>query len=290
MTRIKLKCFIGAVLLHFLNASSVAQGIYPPQAGEPGSTAIPADSICFRDWAISCQANFGPQRIDEPTGALAGAGALTYAIGKADAPLCISLGDGGEAILQFSAPIYNGEGFDFAVFENGFLQAGGAFLELAFVEVSSNGIDYFRFPSVSLTDTNQQIESFGLIDASNINNLAGKYISGFGTPFDLSDIADNELLDKQRITHVKIIDCIGSIDTNFASFDANGNVINDPWPTPFESGGFDLDAVGVIHSLIPVGIAGPNQITRKQNTYGNFDLLGRMVKNPNGTSEIRLQY
>ena len=26
-------------------------------------------------------------------------------------------------------------------------------------------------------------------------------------------------------------------------------MINDPWPTPFASSGFDLDAVGVIHDL-----------------------------------------
>lgn len=290
MKSIKLNCAIGAFVFTLSFSTSNAQGIYPPQAGEVGSTAIPADSSCFRDWAVSCQAQFGPQRIDEPAGAKAGAGALTYALGKADAPLCLSLGDGGVAILQFSAPIYDGEGFDFAVFENGFIQSGGAFLELAFVEVSSNGVDYFRFPSVSLTDTSQQIESFGLLDASNLNNLAGKYIGGFGTPFDLSDIPDTILLNKQRITHIKVVDCIGNIDSNFAAFDANGNAINDPWPTPFESGGFDLDAVGVINSLIPLGIANPSQMTRKQGAINNFDLLGRMVKNPGEQSNIQFQY
>jgi hypothetical protein len=33
----------------------------------------------------------------------------------------------------------------------------------------------------------------------------------------------------------------------YATYDINNNPINDPFPTAFSSGGFDLDAVGVIH-------------------------------------------
>jgi hypothetical protein len=31
-------------------------------------------------------------------------------------------------------------------------------------------------------------------------------------------------------------------------------MINDPWPTPFPNGGFDLDAIGVIHQNTSVGL------------------------------------
>ena len=61
-------------------------------------------------------------------------------------------------------------------------------------------------------------------------------------------------LDVNHITHVKIIDVVGSIDNFFARRDASARKINDPWPTPFESSGFDLDAVGVLHQLSGNGI------------------------------------
>ena len=56
-------------------------------------------------------------------------------------------------------------------------------------------------------------------------------------------------LDKDHITHVRIIDVIGNIDPEYATYDCQGNPINDPWPTPFASCGMDLDAVGVIHDI-----------------------------------------
>jgi hypothetical protein len=49
---------------------------------------------------------------------------------------------------------------------------------------------------------------------------------------------------------------VGSIQPPYASFDAENRLINDPWPTPFPSAGFDLDAVGVIHQ----GVAGKNEL------------------------------
>ena len=71
----------------------------------------------------------------------------------------------------------------------------------------------------------------------------------FGTPFDLQELVGNPGLDIDNITHVKIIDVIGSIDPTVGTFDAQGTIINDPFPTEFESGGFDLNAIGVIHSV-----------------------------------------
>jgi hypothetical protein len=59
-------------------------------------------------------------------------------------------------------------------------------------------------------------------------------------------------LDINNITHVKIIDVIGNINEPYSSYDSQGNIINDPFPTPFETGGFDLDAIGVIHSFVGI--------------------------------------
>jgi hypothetical protein len=83
--------------------------------------------------------------------------------------------------------------------------------------------------------------------------LAGKYRQGYGTPFDLEELAGTPGLNVNDVKYVRIIDVVGSIDDNYATYDSFGNKINDPWPTPFDSSGFDLEAVGVIHSLACAG-------------------------------------
>ncbi len=222
-------------------------GPYAPSAGEPNSTAISKDDPNFVAWATGVTIQRGYVDINEPGLGYVSYGNDSNALGKAegDSYDVISLGDGGTATVTFEYPITNGPGYDFAVFENSFSKD---FLELAFVEVSSDGNNFFRFNSVSLTPTNTQVGSFGTLDTTNLHNLAGKYCQGYGTPFDLEELADvNSLLDINFITHVRIIDVVGCIEDEYASYDSLGNKINDPWPTPFSTGGFDLDAVGVIH-------------------------------------------
>ena len=187
---------------------------YPPAAGMQGTTAIHADSSCFVAWAIGIEIERGYINMADTTYSIEGNNKASHgnpfdAIGKANNSV-VSLGDKGVAIITFEYPIINGDGWDFAVFENGL---NDNFLELAFVEVSSNGIDYFRFPSVSLTQTENQTGGFGSSDPTLIHNLAGKYRVYYGTPFNLDDIEDDISLDKQNITHVKIIDVGGSIDS-----------------------------------------------------------------------------
>lgn len=229
-------------LFALLNNNSQAQ--YAPPAGQPGTTAIAGDSSVFIDWASDCEIMLGFVDISNEILGYPKVGDNTSAIGSYDFNI-VSLGDGGTAILSFSTPIANGVGWDFAVFENSFSHD---FLELATVEVSSNGYDYFAFNSTSLTPFNHQVESFGTLAAENLNNLAGKYIGGYGVPFDLEELAAYENLNIDSIVSVKITDVIGCVDTNYATYDSQGNIINDPWPTPFESSGFDLDAVGVINN------------------------------------------
>jgi hypothetical protein len=68
-------------------------------------------------------------------------------------------------------------------------------------------------------------------------------------PFDLAELRHvSPLLDIQRITQVRVVDIIGTNDPALASFDAVGHIIIDPYPTPFFSGGFDLDAVGAFYA------------------------------------------
>ncbi len=218
-----------------LQTDSVVAGPYPPAAGQPGSTAVAKNDPNIVAWATGW------------TNYLVGSGcdpswqtpekALGPAQGTSTDIVC--LGNGGQITLTFDVWIVDGPGWDFAVFENSF---SDTFLELAFVEVSSNGVDYFRFPNASLTAS--PVGGFGSVDPTNIDNLAGKYRAGFGTPFDLAQLAGvSPLLNVQAISHVKIVDIVG----DGSALDSFGRPIYDPHPTS-GSGGFDLEAVGVINA------------------------------------------
>lgn len=228
---------------------------------------MPRDDARIKGWATGV-ADFSPGPMDV---SLPGLGVVAYgmpenALGPADvgdpekqpepgtigpAP-AVSLGDGGSITLIFTPPLADGEGPDLAVFENSFRDT---FLELAFVEVSSDGVTFFRFPAVSLTPTTQQATLSTALDPTNLHNLAGKYRARYGTPFDLRELAVHEAegLNLQRVTHVRIVDVVGSINPLYGSRDSLGNLVNDPWPTAFETGGFDLDAVAALN-VAPEGL------------------------------------
>ena len=96
--------------------------------------------------------------------------------------------------------------------------------------------------------------TFGILDATQLNNLAGKYRGRYGVPFDLNELSGESGLDINHIVAIRLVDVVGSLSPLWQSFDQEGRIINDPWPTPFETGGFDLDAVGVIHNQNNTGI------------------------------------
>ena len=229
---------------------------FAPASCFPGTTAMHADSSAFVAWATGCTVERGPKRIDKPNSPLVSFGDETLALGQPGGTMdVVSLGDGGTATLTFDSPIYNGKGPDFAVFENGLHPDTDPtmtlyFLELAFVEVSSDGEHFFRFPAVTHVQYETQLANADAIDPSQIHNFAGKYEAMYGTPFDLDEVEDNVLLNKDRITHIRLVDVVGCISIDScARYDSQGHIVNDPWPTAFNSGGFDLDAVGVIYDL-----------------------------------------
>ncbi len=241
-----------------LSVTVLAQ--YPPPAGQPGSTAIHHDSSVIIGWAttgidvVRGYINIADTNVQYFGNNRASFGTILYISGPSD-EYVMSLGDGGSVVLTFEEPIGNGAGADFAVFENSFTDT---FLELAFVEVSSDGTRFVRFPAVSLTSQTVQVGTFGNSDATKIHNLAGKYRGQYGVPFDLEDLKDSIGVNLNHITHVKIIDAVGYLQSPFVTFDSQGNKINDPWPTPFDTGGFDLESIGVIHY-------GPNSVDEIAN-------------------------
>lgn len=235
--------------------------------GTEGCTAIHFDNPYILGWATGCTITRGYQDIANPT-TLVTYGEESVGIGPSSESTldAVSLGDGGIAVLTFGMPIQNGEGFDFAVFENAL---NDTFLELAFVEVSSDGIHFVRFPATSNTQDTLQINNGGSVDATQIDNLAGKYRVGWGTPFDLEQLADSANLDINNITHVKLIDVVGSIDPQFGTRDQYGQIINDPYPTDFYSSGFDLTGVAVLNGWTPGTGINDHVATQKLQAYPN---------------------
>jgi hypothetical protein len=175
--------------------------------------------------------------------------------------------------LSFDTPITNGLGADFAAFENGFVSdhttgagsfAGEMFAELGYVEVSTNGTNFARFPSSFLNYPGGEglpaNTNYLTLDVSNIHNLVGQHANNYGqswgTAFDLDDLLNNPLVlyglvDLNEINYVRIVDIPG--DGTFE--DAQNNSIYDPWVT-WGTGGLDFDALGVIHqAAVPVPAA-----------------------------------
>lgn len=217
-------------------------------------------------WADGVQ-SFAPASSGSPPSAAAAA------LGPAGSGL-VSLGDlsaaqigvlpPGQITLQFSHVFRNGAGWDLAVFENAgtFFTSPFVFGELAYVEVSSNGVDFARFPSTSLNvepgsgspDTELNVafgRNFAGINATNVHNLAGIHPLKVGTAFDLDDLLPHPLaiagtLDLNHIGYVRLVDIPG----NGAFLDSQGRPVLDAWQTGGGSGGFDLDAVGARY-LVP---------------------------------------
>lgn len=250
---------------------------FAPPAGQAGTTAVYKDSAAIVSWANAvADFNRGASDIANGWGTLTSFGNENEALGYAQGNSVdvVSLGDSGSITLSFPFPIMNGPGNDFAVFENSF---SDSYLEFAFVEVSSDGLNFVRFPSTSLTPITAQTDTYANSNTELIHNLAGKYEQGYGTPFDLEDLVDSTGINLDSVLFVRIVDVIGTVDPFYASHDAFGNIVNDPYPSDFASGGFDLDAVGVMNE---------NNIYAKIDTENKIDFS--IYPNPsNGNFEIR---
>jgi hypothetical protein len=244
------------ILLITLLIGKFSYAQFDPQVLFGSTKAIYRDSSMIKGWATVCNVSRGWQNYLDTSLGKATVGSEFYGTLKADGSV-ISLGDSGIAILQFDNPISDKEGPDFCVFENGFTLGNAqsdSHMELAFVEVSSDGIHYVRFPATSYIDTTVQLGNFDGSNATLVDGLAGKYVSGYGTPFDLNIFAALSSINIGKITHVKLIDVVGNKDAQYPARDKNGRKIIDPWPTPFAASGFDLDAVGVINQLYATNV------------------------------------
>ncbi len=258
---LRIRFLIGLSLI-FTNTIARA-GLYsgPTDTTNSIDPAIPSTSSRFVEWADAID----PARTYfAPRGSTAISATGYNCLGDLDAAQIAAGMSPGYLTVTFPTGIRDGTGADFAVFENGFTYGSpnGLFMELAYVEVSSNGTDFARFPSIS-TNTAPVAGSgaFAGYDTSNVYNLAGKHAAGYGTPFDLTDLlSDVSVLsgavDLGDIQYVKLVDIPG----NGSFLDGQGHPILDNWLTT-GTGGFDFrlpvgQGVGVINVVPePGGVA-----------------------------------
>lgn len=241
------------------SVSQLVSGPFCGAAETEGSEAIAYTDARIKGWATGCEIVYGPENITVAGSPLVSYGEASAALGACDNNNLnvVSLGDGGMATLTFDHAITNGEGPDFAIFENSF---NDNFLELAFVEVSTDGERFVRFPATSLTSACQGVGGMGGIDPTYIDNLAGKYRVGFGTGFDLEQLRDSIGINIDSIVYVRVVDVVGSIDEEYATYDQYGHIVVDPFPTNSYSTGFDLDGACVLNWLDDGGNEEPEGI------------------------------
>lgn len=203
-----------------------------------------------------------------------------------------SLGVGGSLTLGFDVTITDGPGADFLVFENPFaLSPGGKiFLEAVFVEVSSNGRDFARFPN--------RYQGPSVSGGPYATNWAGYYsglagikpsyggqtgvdnfdvVQAGGDSFDLADLKKHPAVlggdvDLSQISQLRLVDVVAGVST-----DSAGRAIQDP-----TAGSADINAIAVIHHTGNVHGTGPT-ITLDIPNSGNFHLT---ISHPAGLTNL----
>jgi hypothetical protein len=213
---------------------------YAPAPPDPTTTAVAYNDARIVNWATGVASYLPGTGVSDPKWMMP-----TQAFGPAgtDTTAVVVLGNGGSITLTFASPLTDGASWDFAVFENSF--ASDVFLELGFVEVSSDGSHFARFDSAFQGTVTPCGSCSGT--AAEIGGLAGAYMVGYGTPFDLAALRNSPLVrdgsvDLTAITYVRIVDIIGDGTT----LDSFGRGIVDPVSSG-PTAGFDLDAIAVLN-------------------------------------------
>ncbi len=202
-----------------------------------------------------------------------------------------SLGVGGFLTLGFAVTITDGPGADLLVFENPFAIANGQiFAEAVFVEVSSNGTDFARFPTryqgpatsggSFATGWAGWYAGFGGIKPSNggqpgVDNF--DVVQAGGDAFDLADLRNHRLVlnnkvDLRKITQVRLVDVVAG-----TSKDSAGRTIQDP-----TAGSADINAVAALHHTGNAKGVGP-RISLDLPPSGNLTLG---ISDPGGLTDL----
>ena len=208
----------------------------------------------------------------------------------------LSLGVGGDVTLGFDVTITNGPGADFIVFENGFSFMGLTFPEMVIVEVSTNGVDFARFP-LRYNGPQMPLGAFDGVPWGVYSGAAGLVpplanvltntldprnpVEAGGEALDLDDLADDPLV-QMGLVDLNAIEFLRLIDIE------SGTIVDSRGVTIYDTGGpdgnADIDAVAVI------------QHTGNQNANGPtvdfvrdaMDFAVLEISDPNGFSDLNL--
>jgi len=208
----------------------------------------------------------------------------------------VVLGTGGSITVGFNVPIQDGPGADFIAFENGFSFAAPSdiFTEVAFAEVSSDGVNFARMPSRFAGPPSVQ-PPFGTLPMGTFAGMVGGMpvvanvlsnsippedpVRAGGEAFDLAALQAHPMvlggqLDLQAVQFVRFVDVVEGVAS-----DSYGNVIYDNGGA---TGSADLDAVAVINH--------PATVTSGQPVCDlSIDATGHLVLrlgDPNGISDL----
>lgn len=246
----------------FINPANTVNPLFVSWAS--GATYSPAAQVIAPAWTNRANA-LGPAEADNTH---------LVSLGDLDQSQIDAGSEPGRITLAFDVPIADQEGPDFAVFENTIIvQAtlGLIFGEMAYVEVSTDGTNFARFPGVALHTPATMYtnlpggRAYAYFDPRGVYNMAGKHVNNgesWGTPFDLRDLRWHPAVvggsvDLAEIRQVRVVDIPGSGD--FLDHSVPARPVLDGWLT-YGSGGADIDAVGVINfkteCLIEAGAPG----------------------------------
>ncbi|MHC5211347.1 MAG: hypothetical protein ACYTG2_11565 [Planctomycetota bacterium] len=215
-----------------------------------------------------------------------------------------SLGVGGSITVRLDPPVVNGAGTDLIVCENPFLVLGTpfSFVEAMYVEVSTNGVDFARFPS-RYVGPQGLIPDFTGVSPALYSGLAGvmpaaahppevdplDVVAAGGDAFDLDALADDPLvtsgvLNLWFVEYVRLVD----VETG-ATTDSQGTLI---WDCGNEiSSSADLDAIVGVNTLdnqiggrpeVHVGLVNDVLVIRLADTDGLGDIKSGLTLSVNG--------
>jgi hypothetical protein len=253
------------VALAFLTGCEAAAPGGGSGTGNPGSSDGTATSVAhgggvdlssplINRWATALgpggyEPGDGAEMLKDPEAALGRAAGSNSGV--------VVLGSGGRMTFDMGVPFADRDGAELAVWENGIAGADGTlFAELAYVEVSSDGATFARFPVLDRegTPVSGYTGTFGYVDPTRYSGFAGLHPAGTGTAFDLTELRDDPAVvsgtvDLDAIRYVRIVDVIG----DGGEIDAADNPIYDPYPTynpdlTTNTAGFDLDGVAVLRA------------------------------------------
>ena len=212
----------------------------------------------------------------------------------------LSLGEGGSVTLGFDVTIADGPGVDFTVFENGFMFGSGHFAEVAFVEVSTDGMSFARLPSSYVGV--QTPPDFSRMPLGTSDGIAGALavvsnvfdgntpspfepvLSG-GDAFDLAVLADHPLVlagtvDLAAIHFVRLVDA----PSDGSSADTSGTPVWDSRNNAVAANSADIDAVAVIQHTGTIS-AGQPEVELWLDGTGRIHLR---VEDPDGSADLDL--